>query len=159
MKPALQPEHVICPYCKVEAVFLASSESIYEGRDFGPVYYCHTCDARVGCHHGTAKPFGRLANKKLRHLKQAVHSLIDPLWMNCSGAYAPGMFISQKIKGVARRRTYQWLAEQLGIAMDDCHIGAFDESMCDRAIAVVMTLRPTATLIREWAKASKDKAA
>ena len=66
-----------CPYCDGVIEFLSSSESIYHGRDYGPVYICKPCQAWVGCHRGTIKPLGRLADKELRRAKIAAHDAFD----------------------------------------------------------------------------------
>jgi len=37
-------------------------------------------------------------------------------------------------KGAARKAGYQWLAGQLEIDVDDCHITLFDEALCLRVV-------------------------
>lgn len=119
---------VTCPYCN-EPAELVSGEVIYEHR---PDLYkkkfwmCFECDAYVGCHEagkgygdGT-RPLGRLANRELRALKSAVHELFDPIWRN---------------NHMTRRKAYSWLARQMGIHFDKCHVGMFDEKQCYDAIA------------------------
>lgn len=110
---------VDCPYCQKPAEFLSCSAEIYHGRDFGPVYVCRPCDARVGCHKGTAKPLGRLANAELRRWKERAHNALDSLW---------------KHGGVSRREAYKLLSEWLEIDKNDCHIGMFDIPMCKRVV-------------------------
>lgn len=143
----------ICPHCKSSALFLTSSEAVYNGRDFGPVWVCWPCEAWVGCHRGTSRPLGRLANKELRLAKREAHNAFDPLWMNLREAYPDLPMPSRKHKGVARTRAYAWLAGQLGIDRRDCHIGMFDVEQCRRTIAVIQEQAPTAAFIRAWAKA------
>ena len=65
-----------------------------------------------------------MANRNLRQAKMAAHTAFDPLWRN--GAQH-------------RRRAYAWLAEQLDIAEQDCHIGLFDIEICHRVVAVCKT--------------------
>ena len=84
-------------------------------------YQCPPCDAYVGCHPGTDRPLGRLANAELRHAKSAAHAAFDPLWSH--GARN-------------RKSAYVWLAQQLGIAVDQCHIGYFDLEQCRRVVAL-----------------------
>lgn len=111
-----------CPYCNSK-VILASSERVYgKGRYFGPIHICKnypTCDAYVGCHKGTTRALGRLANKELREAKMAAHAAFDPLW---------------KDRGLKRTDAYAWLAEKLGIKMRDCHIAEFDVDKCQQTI-------------------------
>lgn len=94
-------------------------------------WMCDPCDAWVGCHkakkdggrgNGTL-PLGRLANTRLRKLKQEAHRVFDPLWKN----------------GPFRNRTsaYRWLSRQLDISYADCHIGLFDDVTCERVINTV----------------------
>jgi hypothetical protein len=151
------PAAVTCPYCLNPARFMKSSEVIYRGRDYGPVFACLPCEAWVGCH-PDLRPLGRLANGPLRLAKRRAHLHFDPLWREWRSAYPPGERISKRVQNVARARAYQWLAEQLGIPVDDTHIGMFDENTCERAILVIISARPTPTSIRAWAKARKAAA-
>lgn len=112
-----------CPYCNKPVEFLADSSEIYHGKNYGPIYVCRTCQAWVGCHKGTTNPLGRLADKELRSLKIALHDEFDSIWKS-------GM--------MTRKDAYQWLAGQLGIPVDECHIGMFDNEMCKKAIDVVV---------------------
>jgi hypothetical protein len=93
-------------------------------------WQCEPCDAYVGTHKDSPKhaPLGRLANAELRRLKMDVHAAFDPLW---------------KSGQVSRSATYLWLAEAIGVALPECHIGMFDEDRCLRAYKALMGRRPT----------------
>lgn len=128
----------ICPYCQQEAKFFAASEHIYgAGRDFGPVWHCEPCKAWVGCH-PDGRALGRLADKPLRAAKTAAHAAFDP-------------FVEAKMRktgcarNTARRAGYKWLAEQLGLTKDECHIGLMDDAMCRRVIEVCQAARQRKT--------------
>lgn len=101
------------------------------------IYLCRHCKAWVGVHDGTDKPLGRLANAELRSAKVHAHDCFDPLWLGkirrdgCS-------------KKQARMAGYKWLADQLGIETDRCHIGMFDVDMCNRVVEVCQSIRETA---------------
>lgn len=121
IKPA-QTEPV-CPYC-------GHASRRVNGKIFYPhrpdlhdtwFYQCAPCAAYVGCHPGTERPLGRLANAELRRAKSAAHAAFDPLWQR---------------RPTHRRDAYAGLAEQLGIAVKDCHIGEFDLELCRRVVAV-----------------------
>jgi len=116
-------KYIKCPYCKRRAN-LVTGETVYPHRLelFGLKFYeCIPCDARVGCHKGTTKPLGRLANAELRDWKMKAHAALDPMW----------------ISGYAKRWVaYAWLANALGIKKDACHIGLFDVDTCKRVIAL-----------------------
>ena len=92
-------------------------------------YVCWICDAYVGCHPGSDKPLGSLANAELRAARVKTHTLhFDPLWKN------------QRLFGYgdARRKAYEWLAGKLGIRVEDCHIGQFDLETCNKVMAFCM---------------------
>ena len=110
---------VICPYC-LEPAKLVDSEVIY-GRSYGNSWLCVPCDAYVGCHKGTNKPLGRLANKDLRQAKMKAHIAFDPLW---------------KSKKMTRREAYIFLANKLGVETKDCHIGMFSIYQCDLTVTI-----------------------
>ncbi len=44
-------------------------------------------------------------------------------------------------KGEARGRGYAWLAKQLEIDRAGCHIGMFDEALCERVIEICRLAR------------------
>jgi len=112
-----------CPYCG-EGSELASSLEVYH-KDYGPIYICRPCQAWVGCHMGTVRPLGRLANAELRKAKQAAHKAFDPLWM----------------KGyMDRRDAYAWLVGRLGVPGTLCHIGIMDVEGCLKVIEVCQNL-------------------
>lgn len=119
---------VICPYCDQPARFVNGS-TVYPHRPdlhHKAFYVCEPCEARVGCHEATGKPFGRLANAELRRLKIDAHAAFDPLW---------------KHGPMKRTQAYAWLARRMNIAKDDCHIGMMDEAQCRRVIEVCLLKR------------------
>lgn len=121
---------MICDYCNNEAE-LVSGEVIYPHRpDLYDLkfYYCATDQAWVGCHRGTTKPLGRLANLELRQAKMEAHAAFDELWRSTTPA---GSF--------DRKGAYKWLADQLGISRDECHIGMFDVEQCRRVVEICST--------------------
>lgn len=122
---------VTCPYCQ-SAAALVTGATVYPHRpDLAEkhIYTCTPCKAWVGCHPGTTTPLGRLANASLRAAKQRAHAAFDPLWRDRTRG--------ERKKGArSRSKMYGWLADQLGIAHEDCHIGMFDEAMCARVVEV-----------------------
>jgi hypothetical protein len=114
---------MICPYCQNVAELVTGADVYPHRPDLHHkfIYRCAPCDALVGCHPGTKKPLGRLANAELRKAKQAAHAAFDPLWQ--SG-------------GMKRQAAYGWLAGQLGIDRQECHIGMMDVAMCKRVVEV-----------------------
>lgn len=119
------PAAVLCTYCGQAAVLIDSS-AVYYGKSYGPMWRCEPCDAHVGCHKGTTKPLGTLANKALRDRRQQVHWKFDPIWKNSR-------------RGGARSEAYLWLAGHLEIPYSECHIALFDLDRCTAAIEVIAT--------------------
>lgn len=116
----------ICPYCS-EPARLVTGAAIYRNRpDLNNLKFwqCQPCDAYVGCHKngdGT-NPLGRLANAQLRMWKSNAHAVFDPFWKN---------------SGRGRRSVmYAKLARELGIEINDCHIGMFDIDTCKRVVHI-----------------------
>ena len=121
----------ICPYCRSTAK-LVDSSLVYNGRSYGPAWVCANypkCDSYVGCHKGTDKPLGRMANKELRVAKSAAHKSFDALWER-------RVTISKCSKKAARTRGYWWLAHQLDIPARECHIRMMDVDLCRRVVEV-----------------------
>lgn len=115
------PPPVICPYCGQRAL-LTTGDVIYEHRPelhSKAFWLCSDCDAYVGCHRGTTRPLGRLADSKLRWAKIRAHNTFDPLWQSY---------------GMSRTDAYAWLARKLKITADQCHVGLFDIGMCNRVV-------------------------
>lgn len=118
------PMNVWCNYCHRDAE-LVGGNKIYPHRPdllHKKFWRCTPCEAYVGCHPGTDKPLGRLANAELRRAKQRAHAAFDPLWKS----------------GTMRRKdAYAWLAGAIGVAKQNCHIGMFDVDACRATVAAV----------------------
>ena len=113
---------VICSYCG-QLTKLVQGSKIYKvhNKPYSKKYFyhCQDCDAYVGCHRGTDKPLGTIANNRLRKLRKSCHDSFDKIWKN---------------KHLSRSKAYKWLASELNIPTKQCHIGMFDEEMCMIAI-------------------------
>jgi hypothetical protein len=127
---------VICPYCSIAAILTDSAE-VYHGHSYGMIWLCRPCQAWVGVHKNTQdhKPLGRLANKELREWKQKAHAVFDPLWQEKLRRRIAERGPEYR-KHYARGSAYRWLAEQLEIPFEDCHIGMFDVDTCKRVVAL-----------------------
>jgi hypothetical protein len=128
--PSQQPlQENLCPYCFAK-VGLVDSAVVYSGHSYGPLYLCSNwpqCDAYVGCHKGTTKPLGRLANKQLREWKIKAHAALDELW---------------KSKRYSRHHAYQIASDILGKPFDETHIGMFDVQNCKDLIRALQFINP-----------------
>ena len=115
------PMEVECPYCGKEAK-LVTGDVIYPHRpdlEEKLFYHCKPCDAYVGTHVKTGEPYGRLANKELRAARNKAHMFFDKLW-------------KYSYSRMTRKEAYAWLAHQMGLLKDDCHIGDFDVQQCNK---------------------------
>lgn len=120
----------LCCECGLEAA-LVQSQRIYPHRPDlwnRPMWLC-SCGAYCGCHKGTEQPLGRPAGKATRDARQAAHAAFDPLWQ-------AKMRRDNISKGKARAAGYIWLADQLDLDPEDCHIGAMTEAYARRVVAV-----------------------
>ena len=91
------------------------------------LFYVCACGAKVGCHPGTAIPMGMPCGRTTAKARQVAHAAFDPIW---EAKVAGGTSREN-----ARQAAYRWLARELGIRPDDCHIAYFNKAMADRAIA------------------------
>ncbi|MDR3087251.1 MAG: DUF3268 family zinc-finger domain-containing protein, partial [Azoarcus sp.] len=89
--------------------------------------------AYVGTHQRNKKlgligyePMGRLSNAELRRAKQAAHAAFDPLW---------------KSGRMNRKEAYAWLAGELSVSAENCHIGMFDVDACKAVVAIMKNTR------------------
>ena len=107
----------ICPYCGFSALLITGAELYPHRSDLRDkrFWHCGQDGAWVGCHPGTTKPLGRLANAELRQAKQLAHAEFDPLW---------------KTGQMSRAEAYHWLCGALGIPREETHIGMFDVQQC-----------------------------
>lgn len=119
----------VCPYCGQPSQYLKNSQQVYQGVNYGPVYACLPCEAWVGVHYGTTRSLGSLANAPLRAWRSKLHRLFDPMWKAAVEAGRP--------KGKARIAAYTWLAGELEIPVNECHVGHFDIPQVKKAIQVV----------------------
>lgn len=117
----------ICPYCGEPSQYIDSAGIYSNGRSYGMVYACLPCQAWVGVHQGTNKALGRLANSELRQAKSMAHLYFDPLWKR-------KMKVAKLSKRQARGAAYKWLAGQMEIPTEDCHIGMFDVPQCKEVV-------------------------
>lgn len=128
-----------CDYCNRPTAFLPSSEAVYGGLNYGPLYVCWPCEAWVGCHRMTLEPLGRLANKELRAAKMRAHAAFDPIWR---ARYERRKKESHEYtRRMARGGRYKALAVLLGIERHQCHIGMFDVELCARVVEICQSGR------------------
>lgn len=109
---------VKCPYCKQKAVLQTNSRTVHKN-NHGSIWICEPCKAWVGCHKGTIRPKGTLANEETRNARIAAHRVFDGLWQNLNWS---------------RNFAYKWLASRMCMEAYQAHIGCFDEEHCLKLI-------------------------
>lgn len=82
-------------------------------------YQCQNCNARVGCHRGTTRPLGNVANEVLRLKRMETHQVFDAFWQR---------------RGMSRTAAYKWLSEQMKLPEAKTHIGGFEMDQCQQVI-------------------------
>lgn len=127
---------VLCPYDSQLAELVHRSEIYGKRPSFKKasryLWLCRACGAYVGCHKGTDVPLGTLANAETRLARIKAHAVFDDRWRELAAHYK----INHKY---ARKRAYRWLAEQLSLTEDECHIGLFTAEQCQQVIDICLT--------------------
>ena len=102
-------------YCGAVAV-------LCRGR-FGRYWSCssHDCEGVVGANEN-GSPKGTLADKATRQARINAHTDFDRLW--------------SELGRDNRSRAYRWLAEQLNLTPDECHMGEMNREQCDAVVTV-----------------------
>ena len=121
--PVLEPP-TQCDLCKSKNIIFTDNEIIYGLNigDWPKCYYCKNCSAIVGCHKGTNLPLGFMASKQTRKLRSKLHIIFDKLWLE---------------KLMSRSQAYNWLARQLDIKEEHCHISWMNKETLAKAIDLV----------------------
>jgi ssDNA-binding Zn-finger/Zn-ribbon topoisomerase 1 len=90
----------------------------------GMRYQCRNypqCDT-YGDAHADGSPMAIPAKRKVRKARSLAHSYFDRLWQ--FEGVLPGR------AAYTRTKAYAWLAKELGVSVDECHIGHFDADVC-----------------------------
>ncbi|WP_187273280.1 hypothetical protein [Methylobacterium sp. WL19] len=103
-----------------------------------------------------------MAELPTAELRNRVHQVLDPLWMNAldNGGYRESKkrFLlktsTRQFQKIARERVYAWLAEQMWLRPADCHAARFTIDQCHEAISLLENV--TYVEIRKWAQRQKS---
>ncbi len=114
----------VCRYCggviravPAERVYGEAAKRL--GLQNEVIYQCQNCNARVGCHKGTHRPLGSVANEILRLKRMETHQVFDSF---------------RKRQGMTRTGAYKWLAEKMQLPVKRTHIGGFEMDECQAVI-------------------------
>lgn len=118
-----------CNICGGHVVF-TSNATIY-GKEYGSgkCYLCRSCGAYTGTHRPRPKEaLGLLADEPMRKGKSMCHDLFDAMWKG-------------KRKARKKRKDlYAWLADRMGIPVEECHFGYFDIHQLRKAFLILKTV-------------------
>jgi hypothetical protein len=104
-------------------VRIGTHEEVY-GTDYSEwpyVYICESCKSYVGLHPFTNIPLGTLADKNTRNARKNCKKPFEQLWRNGK---------------MSRAEAYQWLADKMGIPVNECHFGWFDIKQFQEAMNI-----------------------
>lgn len=102
---------------------------------YGYRWGCSVEGCTVVCWGGhTSSP----ADYETRQARHRCHELFDPIWQDEQGPFSRGHRPNKR--GVRRHRAYRWLADQMGLDINDTHFGLFTLEQCERAIATIKSL-------------------
>lgn len=110
-----------CPYCSQKSAYIATKR----------IYRCDPCDAQVGVHQHNQQPLGTLANAELRMARRSAHAHFDPMWQR-------KMSKDSISSTQARKQAYTWLAKQMGMTIEECHIGVFNIEQCQKVVEICL---------------------
>lgn len=101
-----------------------------------PLWRCAACGAYVGCHPGGFAPLGSPALAPTRAARSAAHRAFDPMWQAKAMKLERDGLKRGEAWSRARGAGYAWLAGQLGIEPEECHIGMMSVAMCERVVEI-----------------------
>lgn len=124
MIPPKKP--TVCNICGGEVEYIPNRKLYGKALGSGYCYHCTSCGAYVGTHKPRPKEaMGILSNARMRSGKSFCHAMFDKRWRS-----APN-------KRKARTQQYEWLAEQMGIPVEECHFGYFDLEQLRQAYRIL----------------------
>lgn len=117
---------------------LTEGRAVYPHRSdlWGKQFYLCACGARVGVHQGTTIPLGYPCGPITAAARRSAHREFDLLWLTKAATVG---------RRQARREAYAWLAAQLGVPLDSCHISQMPAA---QANLVASVCKPHADAIR-----------
>lgn len=105
-----------CPECGANLVLKQSSK-------FGPFYGCERwpkCDG-THCAHPDGSPVGVPANRETKQARRAAHAAFDEV---------------RHVLQLSKGKAYRWLQDAMGMTPEQCHMGKFDKTTCEKVIDI-----------------------
>lgn len=124
----MQAIQLICAECGGTDIACVSGDVIYPHRpDLHATWFWRcACGAYVGCHGDTQEPMGTPAGPATRSARGEAHAAFDALWKRKVARGTP--------RKEARNAGYAWLAREMGLDVEDTHIGSFTTEQCERVV-------------------------
>ena len=111
---------IYCCECKhdVQAILINGTETYPHRPDLANLSFwkCPNCNNFVGCHHKTnqpTKPLGVIPNAEIKHARQYLHNVLDPVWKN---------------KIIRRHVLYKLISKELGYEYHTAEIKTIEEA-------------------------------
>jgi ssDNA-binding Zn-finger/Zn-ribbon topoisomerase 1 len=108
-----------CPDCGAPMVLRSTNKYKYKDGSPRKFYGCSTFPKCRGTHgaHPDGSLLGTPGDSKTKISRMAAHESFDRLWKN---------------NHMERGYAYEWLAIQMRISVEHCHIGNFNEEQCQQ---------------------------
>lgn len=107
---------VRCPSCNVS---MNLRNTVY-----GVAYVCHLCGLHHGAHQATGEPLGTPASdEETRQARIDAHEALDALWRGPRAR-------------MSRDDAYARLASEIGLPLEECHIGRFTAAECRATVEI-----------------------
>lgn len=110
---------MICNCCGSSDIKVSSAGKL---SDYPFFARCNSCNATASVNHAN-KPVGTFADKSTRKLRDIAHKEFDRIWRN-------------SINETSRDDAYEWLAKELMIPLDLCHLSFMGKDALKKVIEV-----------------------
>jgi len=128
---------VMCPYCGQNAEHVSGDVIYPDNQKLHHLwyYFCRMCNAWVGTHKDNHyRPYGQLADLYTRQARSRAHKIFDKFWDTKK----------------ERTELYKDLAKVLNISERDCHIGKFNQEMCNKVIKMFSNFSEWTNFAARW---------
>lgn len=114
-----ETHNLLCPECGKGMVLRTDSKF----KSHGFWYACSNWPTCRGTHgaHADGSPLGTPANQETKRWRIRAHSVFDRLWQSHI---------------MSRADAYRFLAQNLEIPLDKCHIGSFSMPQCQKVVEI-----------------------
>ena len=132
-----------CDHCGCSSVSLLKNEVKTKKGTYLNSWKCNRCHSRVSCHPGTNIPMGHMTDTRGRMMRKFLHNIFDELWQK---------------QYMSRDEAYEWLAIELLIKRENCHISRLTKEQLQIAINICSDeIKKRATILSRRHEKSKAK--